>query len=196
MFARRTHTPASFWSWFQARQRKLLRIEGDRFVALLGEQLGKVAEGLVCEVGPVDERPREFILSADGIRSLVDTVDALADAAPPMPEWQITRFRPPLERFTDFRLEYGPVTANAADVRFTATPAGPRMDLTLYAAWRTEADGDRPDGPAFIMLDMALGEYDVMCRVGVIDLLPLAAAPPDARPWAEVREAVRTHAEA
>lgn len=165
-------------------------MEGRQFVAIIGPELRRFHPGLVCEVGRTDQRPREFVISADGIREHVNAVETLADAAPPLPDWKITRFRPRVPEFEAMTLEFDDVVAHPSRMKFIATTHGPLVDLQIFADWRSPSQDNRPDGPTFIMLDIALGEYDMICRVGSIAVHPLDAAPESARPWPEIRDAL------
>lgn len=186
MLFRTKATPhQAFWVWF--RKSRLLNADSREVVAQLGRRAKSIHESIVFEIGPADQRPRELVISADGIRDAIASVEALADAAPPMKDWKIIRFRPRLARFADMHLRYADVTATPDGMRFVAHREDALVDLAIFADWYDDPD-HQPDGPAFIMLDMALGEYDVMCRVGHIEMHPLADAPDHALPWADLRE--------
>ena len=185
LFRKKTTPHQDFWTWFQ--KSRFLSTDGQQVVEQLGKRAKSIHECIVFEIGPPDQRPRELIISADGIREAVEHVEALADAAPPMEDWTITRFRPRLARFQDMQLNFGEVTAKAENMRFIARRDDALVDVAIFADWYDDPRR-QPDGPAFIMLDMALGEYDVMCRVGHIEMYPLADAPDDVQPWADLRD--------
>jgi hypothetical protein len=185
LFRKKTTPHQDFWTWFQ--KSRFLSTDGRQVIEKLAKRAKAIHDNIVFEIGPAGQRPRELIISADGIRVAVEHVEALADAAPPMEDWIITRFRPRLARFQDMQLNYAEVTAKAENMRFVARRVDALVDLAIFADWYNDPRR-QPDGPAFIMLDMALGEYDVMCRAGHIEMHPLAEAPDDAQPWAELRD--------
>ncbi len=114
LFRKKTTPHQDFWTWFQ--KSRFLSTDGQQVVEQLGKRAKSIHECIVFEIGPPDQRPRELIISADGIRQGIEHVEALADAAPPMKDWKITRFRPRLARFQDMQLNFGEVTAKAVNM--------------------------------------------------------------------------------
>ena len=87
----------SFWAWFQANEATLYSFErGDSAVTNeLMNELHKVHRKLSYEIwSPDDDGRRNFIVSADGYVEAFPEVEALHDAAPKLPRWSITKFRP------------------------------------------------------------------------------------------------------
>jgi len=187
LFKSKSHTAESFWKWFSKRSKKLLTLEGEELLDPISLELTKYHDGLVVLVSHGSLLPREFIISADGIPENVDAVEKLADAAPKIPNWKIIRFRP---RFSDAGngIQYGDVKIDTDAVQFVAFNDGSKIGVEIYAHWRKPEDGTDTDGPTFIMLDHTIGEYDVICGIGFIELHPLEDAPENARPWSEFAE--------
>jgi len=184
LFGRKKTTGEAFWTWFQ--KANLLEASGGDFVEKVGPKLAEYHDGVVCEVGPGDQRPREFIISADGLREHVDAVESLADAAPSLQDWKVTRFRPRMADYEAWGLRYDDTQIDPASMKFVAKRNDTLVDICLFVPWGDNPER-RPDNAAFIMLDIALGEYDVMCRVGHVEMHPLENAREDARPWKELR---------
>lgn len=160
---------AIFWHWFQANESRLYDFEKDREKIFdeLGTQLHRIRPELTFEFGPQDNGKREFVISADGIKDAFPAVIALADAAPSLSRWKITKFRPR----RDFQ---SPVTLNgfrlAPDqVRFTIGPDGNKVGLTLFIDGYDPAAREKFGKAIYLMLDQALGEYDVETKVGFIE---------------------------
>src|SRR5215813_3394054 len=111
---------ARFWKWFQRRSERLFGFERDQDVMFeeLTKELNRVNEGLTFEFGPVERGRREFIVSADGIKSVFPAVQKLVAAAPQMAEWEIIAFRPP--KSLDYRIEIGELSIGVDDVWFRA----------------------------------------------------------------------------
>lgn len=187
MFKTKKHTPNSFWKWFSKNSKKLLALEGEELLDAISSELTKYHDGLVVLVSHGAKLPREFIVSADGLSSKVDAVEILADAAPEIPNWKVLRFRP---RFSGCGngIQMGDVTIDVHRVKFVAFKQDPKIGLDIYAHWRKPEDGTDTDGPAFVMLDHTIGEYDVICGIGFIDLHPLENAPENALPWLDFAE--------
>jgi hypothetical protein len=161
---------AIFWHWFQANEARLFDFEKDREKIFdeLRNQLHRVRPELTFEFGPQHDGKREFVISADGIKDAFPAVTALADAAPSLSRWKITRFRPR-------RGFQSPITLNgfrlAPDqVRFTIGPDGEKAGLTLFIDDYNAAEREKFASAVYLMLDQTLGEYDVETKVGFIEL--------------------------
>lgn len=188
LFRKKRHTPESFWAWFEAK-RGLLAKAGPKFIEAVSPEVDRYCVGLALEIGPEDQRPREFIVSAHGNPDLVDAIERLADAAPDLPDWKITRFRPPVEGFEGLSIEWDGRRIGADDLRFIARPDGPVIHVFVFGPMTGDDSLRAPELEAiYILLDMALGEYDVICRIGVVKLYPIAEAPEESRPWREIRD--------
>jgi hypothetical protein len=167
---------ASFWRWFQANETRLFDFEKDqdRVFDELQMQLHRIQPSLTFEFGPKQEGKREFVISADGIKDAFPAVIGLADAAPPLPRWKITKFRPR-------RSFQSPVTLNGLrispeQVQFTIEPDGDKAGITLFIEGYSHNEHEKYAGVVYLMLDQALGEYDVETKVGFIELKSNSAA--------------------
>ena len=84
----------------------------------------------------------------------------------------------------------GDYSPGADDIWFTHEPDGDRVGLTLYIQNLTDENERVPTQAAFILLDGALGEFDVEERVGFIEREPLPSNPEDhgLLPFASIRQ--------
>jgi hypothetical protein len=182
-----------FWAWFQRNSARLLDFEADRDAAFadLASALWRVDRGLAFEFGPA-ARPRDFVVSAEGIVELFPVVTRLVEAAPSMPDWHVIAFRQPGK--PSLAVEFDGQSLGADDLWFRASRSGSRTNLEAHIRGLTEANARLLMGAAFILLDNALGEYVVATRVGAIDWLPLPEDPAAAGliPLAALPEAVAT----
>jgi hypothetical protein len=78
---------------------------------------------------------------------------------------------------THFSLTLGGVKVNGDDIWFKATPNWEKLDLVMYIKGLTDRNYKTMVSASFIMLDNALGEYDVETKIGGVDLRPLPAKP-------------------
>jgi hypothetical protein len=173
----RSNAPARFWEWFQRNSDRLYHFETDQesvFAELSGE-LARVHRGLAFEFGPEEGGRREFVVSADGIRAVFPAVQELVRAAPPLPGWKITAFRPP--RGLDMSITIGAYSLSADDVWFAPRPAGRRIGLRLHVRGLNKRNEGLLGQAAFILLDSAIGEYAAGTRVGPVELRPLPDDP-------------------
>ena len=177
---RKQNDVADFWRWFEKnadRIRKAVeRLDHAVIVHELGRQIAKVAPGVVHEIGKPDDRTVELILSADGIRDSSPGVLALMAAAPRLEGFLFTAFRP---RRPGMVLNIAGREIGADQIRYVAEPDGDVLHLRLFIAGGL-TDHERTT-VGFLMLDQALGEYDVMTGVGAIHFED-GSGPPEAEP--------------
>lgn len=173
-----------FWKWFIENSSKLSKFaldpnilpsDDDPMIQELNAAFAKVAEGLTFELsGPIDFG-REFIISADGNRGLFSTVLRLANTAPVLSGWKFIAFRQ--NKDTHFSLTFRDIKISGDDIWFKATPNWEKLDLVLYIKGLTRRNHEAIAHASFIMLDNALGEYDVETKIGDIDWKPLPTRP-------------------
>ena len=159
----------SFWKWFKAHDDVLFNFEKDqeRIFDQLGDEMHKLNPGLTFEFGPKENGRREFVISADGIRDAFPEVEALYATAPSLPRWKFIRFRP---RRRPLDVSYGGISVQASTVRVHIEPMGQTADLTVFIPGYTPTAKKEYTTAAFLLLDGALGEYDVEARVGRIQV--------------------------
>ena len=157
-----------FWKWFEQHQEQLLHFEADRdkHFDMVADALQKVDSHLTFEFGPAEAK-REFVISAGGIRDAFSAVVSLVNAAPAMPDWRITAFRP--RRTPLNTVEFRGKLANPQEVQFSLLDNGRTAGIRLFIPHFLEGDSDwRQIG--YLLLDDALGEYDVETRLGFIKM--------------------------
>lgn len=157
-----------FWKWFVQNQESLLDFEADpeRIFDLLAAALQEVDPHLTFEFGP-KEAKREFVISAGGIKGSFPAVASLVSAAPTLPRWRVTAFRPrrtPLNTIT-FRDKQ----ARPEDVQFSLLNNGKIVGIRLFIPSFREDDADWKQ-IGYLLLDDALGEYDVESRIGLLKM--------------------------
>jgi hypothetical protein len=162
-----------FWIWFTRNEDDLFSFERDQeriFGRLFGE-LQKVNPELTFEFGP-KKQSREFVISAGGIRSAFPAVVALAKAAPALPRWQVIAFRP--RRSPVNTVEIGNLRIDPEVVQFTLLDNGKTAGIYLYIPGFQETETAFKQ-IGYLLLDEALGEFDVEERLGLIKMLPIDA---------------------
>jgi len=122
-----------FWDWFSKNSEKLYSFEQnqDFLFHRLKDELNKIDPNLVFEFSPVlDNGKREFVISADGIKSSFDSVKDLTKNAPKLLRWDIVAFRLPKPITDTFYFEYIEVAFD--DIYFSSTNNNGKLDLDLY----------------------------------------------------------------
>lgn len=160
----------AFWKWFDAHQDELFNFELDqeRIFDKLSKQLSRVHPDLTFEFGPRTHR-REFVISAAGIREAFAAVSSLVAAAPKLDRWHITAFRPRRNPLNSVQI--GETCVDPGDVEFSLRTKGSVIGIQLFIPGFTENDVTIKQ-IAYLMLDNALGEYDVETKIGLIQMLP------------------------
>jgi hypothetical protein len=139
----------------------------ERVFDQLTTELQKVDPQLTFEFGP-PKTPREFIISAAGIQSAFPAVISLTNAVPVLPKWQVIAFRP--RRFPVSAIEFRDKRVDPRDVQFTLLDNGTTAGLYLYIPSFQDDDIDFKQ-IGYLLLDEALGEYDVETKLGLIQML-------------------------
>lgn len=171
-FLRRKPPAEAFWNWFAKNSDALLAAtDGNAAICRqLGAQIRKVYPGLTWELGPPDQQPRQFVISADGIREVAFAVEQLADAAPSLPGWRLVRFRPRVPDVNGFSIEMNNTKLAVEDIDFRLVPDPPLLGIDLYIPGLDTAPDPKPlQHAAFLLLDIVLGEYDMIATVGEIN---------------------------
>lgn len=180
-------SPETFWQWFVAHQDELFDVDGEqeqRIFDELSEQLTRVRPNLTFEFGPLKADRRQFVISADGIPEIFPAVSSLVAAAPKLDRWLITAFRP--RRTPISSLQIGEIRIDPKKVEFSLLTKGSLIAIQLFIPGLNEDDVIRKQ-IAYIMLDDALGEYDVETKVGSIQMLPPESSSVSGRyPFAEL----------
>jgi hypothetical protein len=190
----RTDREQQFWRWFAANSERLkgLSSRDDRGNALIAEidrELARVHHGLTWEHDP---KEGVLVISADGNRKLFPAVQKLVAAAPSIPGWRIVGFRQRSLLGDGFSLEYSNYKVRFSDPWFRLEPDGTKVGVTLFLPHPQEADRQAIGSAAFLLLDMALGEYDVETKLGFVEWKPLPEQPTaqGLRPFKELPSAV------
>jgi hypothetical protein len=162
---------AEFWAWFDKNQDRLFSFERDqeRTFDALNTAMHRVHSDLTFEFGPVENGKREFVISADGLKPAFPAVESLYAAAPALPRWIFIKFRP---RRTPMELQIGDLKIRPADVEVSVEADGSKAGFTVFVRGYDEVKKKQYSQAAFIMLDQAVGEYDMETKVGFIEVKP------------------------
>ena len=157
-----------FWKWFQKNETNLFAFEKNQEAVFdnLGTQMSKVHESLTFEFGPVENGRREFVISADGDKKAFPAVEKLYATAPKLDRWMFIKFRP---RRIPMGVDYGGVKVKPDDVHCTIEPDRGKAGITVFIRGYKAEQHNIYGGIAFLMLDQALGEYDVETKVGFVE---------------------------
>jgi hypothetical protein len=158
----------NFWDWFSLNADAYFHFEKDQnnLFAQLKTQLSKINSDLVFEFSPIfSDGTREFVISADGIKSVFPIVNNLVAKAPELKSWKIIAFRQPRKNIT--QIKYQNLLINLDDIFFKYGKDNGQIALELNIRGFYES----PEWTAatFILLDNVLGEYHTEMSLSSID---------------------------
>lgn len=161
-----------FWDWFEKNEDMLFHFERNQESAFkkLKAAMSKVHPGLTFEFGPVQDGKREFVISADGLRDAFPIVESLHALAPALERWIFIKFRP---RRSPMAIQIGDLKLQPADFEVAVEADGSKAGFTVFVKGYDERRKNQLVQATFIMLDQALGEYDMETKVGFIEIKPL-----------------------
>lgn len=176
-FLKRSAPEEAFWKWFTRHSDDYFRLDEsnrDRLFSTLGEQLEKIDENLTFEFSAkVIDGKREFVISADGVRTAFPAVIKLVEQAPSLDTWKVTAFR---QRSGPINLQMGNITLSGDTVFFGWEPTKDGLlNVTVYIPGFQEGDAQMINA-VYILLDSLLGEYDVETRLAHIQFACLDEA--------------------
>jgi hypothetical protein len=157
-----------FWDWFSEKSELYFDFENEqeKLFNELKLRLNKINRDLTFEFGPIlQNKQREFIISADGIKkSFTDVID-LVKAAPEYSNFKIIAFRQPHLDFT--QINFKDIQIDFKDVFFRYGKDNGKIGIELNI--RGYQDNNDWGSASFILLDSILGEYDTEMNLSWIE---------------------------
>lgn len=156
-----------FWSWFEKNQYMLFHFERDqeRVFERLAAAMKKVNPNLTFEFSMIRNGKREFVISADGIKEAFPAVELLYASAPELPRWTFIKFRPRRKPVT---MEMRGLKIEPSDIEISIVVDREKAGLTVFMKGLDESRREPFEHIAYIILDHAIGEYDMETKVGFI----------------------------
>lgn len=183
-----------FWSWFQEHEAAYYALDPDNVAQrealfdAIGIELTKVNPELTFEFGPVIDGRRDFVVSAGGAKAAFPAVRSLVSHSPALARWNVIAFRP--RRSPVSTIQFQDVSLDPQKVLVQLSRDGDKVGLTVFMAGYTKGRNTEFGQAAFLLLDEALGEFDVETKVGFIEFMPLPQAiPPNTVPLSDLARA-------
>jgi hypothetical protein len=160
-----------FWMWFKENENMLFNFERhqDRTFSKLRTAMAKVHPNLTFEFGPNKNGTREFIISGGGIKDAIASVESLYATTPKLARWKFIKFRPRREEMV---IQINDIKLGFEDIEVAVEADGDKAGFTVFIKGYKESKKDIFLQAAFILLDQAIGEYDMMTKVGFIEFKP------------------------
>ena len=167
-----------FWLWFEANRDFLAQYDTNTAAVTraVGSRLQNVDRGLTYEIGRAPDGVYEFVVSAGGVRDAFPEVRRLVRAAPAMEDWRVIAFRPRRPVAELDSLEYAGQKVSVRDIWYRSGERDGEFALTVHVGGLDADNQEIKTRVAFVMLDLALGEYDTATKLRHISFAPL---PPD-----------------
>jgi len=174
---------ARFWRSFAQDAATLRRGEPRSAMDAAQRHLRREGFAVMAEVEPSDPT-WTLVITADGDKALFPEVERVVAGAPSIEGWNVVGFRQRIP-IAGMKFEMDGVELAVDDVRVVALRSADKLDVQVFLPGYN-GEGDTFPRLVFIALDHAVGEKDMETRIGGIDWLPLAEAPPTARPLTEL----------
>jgi hypothetical protein len=165
-----------FWKWFSERENEIFE-SGDQNEELfeeITERLGQVHECLGFEMTFDSDEfgRREFIISTGGVIEAYGAVKRLIAMVPAhLNRWEFISFRPRRDVGGFLRVDDKYLEINM--VRVSIHPLGAYVGVNMFFPSFTGDDYATYVEAAHLILDITLGELDVLANVGPVDVFQL-----------------------
>lgn len=169
---------AIFWRWFEKKSNYYLDFEKNQEFLFndLKKELNKIHPYLVFEFGnKLDNGCREFVISADGIKSAFPFVQNLVKNAPCLKKWKIIAFRQPKKNIT--HVEYLNLSVSLDNVFFIYNEEHGKININLF--FKDFYESAEFTAITFVLLDNILGEYYTELYLGKVEKQKLSVDNPE-----------------
>jgi hypothetical protein len=126
---------------------------------------------LTAEFGKSVDGKKTMAISADGISKLFPYVIRLCNEPKLISKWIIFPFRQRVDNIGAVELKMASNTIKSEDILFVSRETNNRIDLDICIK-NVEVIDNPIINVIFLMLDSAIGEYDVVSKIGKIDIKP------------------------
>ncbi|GAB1267134.1 hypothetical protein NBRC116493_03870 [Aurantivibrio infirmus] len=161
--------PQEFWRWFENNIDTLNNFEPGMEDVLdsVSGALNSYNPNLAFEISQPTNGVREFVISAEGVIDEFKSVIDLYEARPELDGWEIIAFRPrmPLE----YSIDFNGLKLHPDDLWIYWREDDGNFDLIVYFPTYDEEQKNTFVEAAYILLDMAIGEYYVAAGIRYID---------------------------
>lgn len=166
-----------FWAWYAdnvekiAAQNLRTRSTGSRpsdsFMDAIQAALDRFDENLAFEMGVTSDGIHEFVVSADGIRKCFPSVSRLVSAAPRINGHRFLAFR---QRSPGIRVSLNGALIGTDDVTHEVlSERETALNVRIFLPYVEAMPESDQKQIMFLLLDSALGEYDVATSIGYIE---------------------------
>ncbi|MEW5822104.1 MAG: hypothetical protein AB1782_18060 [Cyanobacteriota bacterium] len=162
-----------FWNWIIENKERLenLKSEPLQLMQEISPALKKYNKSITLEVGCNKNNKIDLIISADGVKDFFPIVEKLTSVAPELDNWNIIAFRP--RRTLENKINLSGIDFDPCEIKLKVNCSDNAFDIDIYHPDLTETNFALIASGCFILLDIALGEYNVAKKVRYIDFKKL-----------------------
>lgn len=162
-----------FWEWFSDNEDRLFESNSvsDVIVYELSSRLKKIHKGLTFEFSIIKEGKRTFAISADGIMDAFPVVIKLYNEPKLLKKWIVVPFRGRVKDIDRAAINMGDISMNVSDIFFMLIQEDTRVSLNICVKGIEDVTPQIINA-IYLILDSAIGEYDVETKLGRIEVLP------------------------
>lgn len=159
----------AFWDFFSSNLEYIETFENSPHMVTdaVSKMLGLVAPDVDFLMGRHPDGYFEFILIAGGIRKNIQTILDLYSAAPQMENWVVVPFRPRQE-VSSFDMQGQEF--DISDFYYQSDFSDDLTHLLILIRGYDPCQEELYGSTAFMFLDTVLGEFDVMMRIGEVQI--------------------------
>lgn len=164
-----------FWEWFSENEINLFNAKNmeDVYIQKLLSKIKKVHPGLTFEFSTVTDGKKILVISADGISKYFPHVIKLVNEPKLITRWIIVPFRQRLNMNGAFSIKIGDSISDWNNFYFVIKDTGRKLDLNIYVKG-VDTVNNTVINAVFLLLDSAIGEYDVVTKIGRVDVNPFS----------------------
>lgn len=181
-----------FWKWFVKNETTIYEFEKgqEKVLDKISSKLTSYKDDVTFEISHVEDGKREFIISADGIADAFPYVESLVKSAPELKLFSVIAFRQRIDGYERFKLKYDGREFDVSKVWIYSRVEDGFFDVIVYHPDFNEQESNLFISGSYILLDMALGEYDVVRNIRYIDHQKLPENPIELglKPFADLRK--------
>ncbi len=173
LFRNKKSKEQEFWEWFSVNEVQLFEAKNDQDVIImeLASRLKKINKGLTFELGGILNGKRIFAISADGVKAVFPFVIKLFNEPKLLTKWIVVPFRQRLKSIERMKIKFGDISIDCSDIFFVAKQEESLISLDIYVKGIEDITSNVANA-IYIILDSAIGEYDVETKVGRVNFLP------------------------
>lgn len=167
-----------FWDWFRKNEKdfhKVVKQGGDvetEFFNKLQPRLRDMREGYWYLTGMCDENTVELVFTADGVVKNFVFIEELVQAAPAIPGWKFTAFKPALGAGSS--IEMDGINFGSDNTWFYANEVAEypdEIDITIVHENFSAATKDTVTNGVYIQLDNMLGELNFATSIDILSVV-------------------------